>query len=621
MNQLNKNQYFGVEELSNLNLNLSPIGNCGYSALIDRKGSIVWSCFPRFDGDPIFCSLVKKPRVGTFTSSTRGSDQNDIGFFDIQISNFFQTEQEYLRNSAVLSTKLHDKNGNILEITDFVPRFDSYDREFRPNMLIRIVKPIKGKPRAQIRLRPTFGYGWGTPEKTRGSNHVRYLLSTTTIRLTTNAPISYIVDEVFFEITEPLYLVLMPDESMRSSIEETSNIFLNNTLKYWKKWIQSLTIPFEWQEEVIRACITLKLNHFEESGAIVAAQTTSIPHSPNGHNFDYRYCWLRDSYWVVKVLNELGATDTLANYLKFLSNIVSDLGDVNNDAEKHLQPVYGISLENRLHEREMHRLTGYRGMGPVVLGNRDAESIQHDVYGAVILALTQMFFDKRLDNQGTELLFKQLEELGEKAIKVHDQPDSGPSGPKQLPAVHTFSSAMCWAACDRLEKIASSLKLEERAKYWNENSKMIQTTTLSKSWNSQLNSFTSVWGGNEVDSFLLLLPSIGFISASDKQFLSTLDRIEKKLRKGDYILNYVDDKTANNSATFWFINCLASVGREKEAREMYGTMLKSLNHTSILSESIDPFTKELWGNFPQSIAMVGLIYGANRLSKPWQGAF
>jgi GH15 family glucan-1,4-alpha-glucosidase len=169
-------------------LKLACVGNCAYSCLIDEKAQVVWSCFPRFDGDPIFCSLLKRS-----TSTT-----NDIGFFDIHLNNFERSEQKYLRNSAVLSTTMYDKFGNALEIIDFIPKFESYERPYNPYMFIRKLIPKHGRPRVQIRLRPTFGYGWGTPEKSRGSNHIRYLLSNMSIRLTTNCPISFIVDEVFF---------------------------------------------------------------------------------------------------------------------------------------------------------------------------------------------------------------------------------------------------------------------------------------------------------------------------------------------------------------------------------------------------------------------------------------
>jgi len=344
-----------------MSLDLACIGNCAYSALIDKRAQIVWSCFPRFDGDPVFCSLLK----------TSNHHPNDNGFFDILVHNFARSEQQYLRNSAVLQTKLYDNSGTGLEIIDFIPRFESHSREYRPNMLIRILNPIKGRPRAQIRLRPTFGYGWGAPEKTRGSNHVRYLLSNMTIRLTTNAPISYAVDEVLFEIDEAIYLILMPDESLKAPIGELATSYLQKTLSYWGNFTRNLSIPFEWQDEVIRAAITLKMGNFEETGAIVAAMTTSIPSSITGNNWDYRYCWLREANWVVSALNQLGATSTLEGYLRFLSNVLAAFRA--NDEDAAIRPVYGISLETRLFEREMHRLPGYRGIGPVRLGNRDVE--------------------------------------------------------------------------------------------------------------------------------------------------------------------------------------------------------------------------------------------------------
>jgi len=298
---------------------------------------------------------------------------------------------------------------------------------------------------------------------------------------------------------------------------------------------------------------------------------------------------------------------------------VADLDS--DEEEKRLQPVYGISLEDRLHEREMHRLTGYRGMGPVILGNRDAESIQHDVYGSVILALTQTFFDKRLDTEGTEILFHQLESLGEKAIQVYNKPDSGPSGLKLAPAVHTYSSASCWAACDRLAKIAAKLCKMDKKEYWCNHAATIRNTIMEQGWNKQLQTFTTTWGGDSVDSFLLLLPRIGFIEPTDEHFLSTLKTVEKTLKVDNYLAIYPGDKTASNSATFWFINALAGVGRMEEARKMFDNMINTLNHNGLLSETVDPATKELWGNFPQSTAMVGLIDCAIRLSKPWKGAF
>jgi len=334
-------------------LGLGMIGNCAISALIDRKGSINWACFPRFDGDPIFCNLLRRTK--------------DLGFFDIVMENCVSTSQEYLKKTPILRTVLTSRVNNELEIIDFCPRFRSHNRIYRPTMIVRIINPIKGRPRIRIRLRPTFGYGWGTPEKTRGSNHLRFMLPTTTVRLTSNAPIAYIADEVLFEIDEPIYLVLMPDESLTTSLQELALANLESTKAYWHEYVRTITIPFEFQPEVIRASITLALNTYEETGAIIAAPTTSIPFHPSAGRHDYRYCWLRDSHQIIVTLTSLGATSTMEPFLRYLSNIVANVYD---NAEV-LQAVYGLALETRLHPREMHRLAGYRSIGPVCVGTDD----------------------------------------------------------------------------------------------------------------------------------------------------------------------------------------------------------------------------------------------------------
>jgi len=211
-------------------LNLMMVGNSAFSALIDQRGSIVWSCMPRFDADPVFCSLLRKNK--------------DIGFFDVELQHFASSEQEYIKNTAILKTTLHDKFGNELEIIDFCPLHQSAGRYYRPTMLIRIIN-AKGRPRIRVRLRPTFGYGWGVPEKTRGSNHIRYLVPTCTLRLTTNAPISYVLREVAFEVDEPLFLILMPDESLSVGIEEFAISTMEKTQAFWEDFVSYLSIPFE----------------------------------------------------------------------------------------------------------------------------------------------------------------------------------------------------------------------------------------------------------------------------------------------------------------------------------------------------------------------------------------
>ncbi len=591
-------------------LNLSIIGNGNFSALIDSQGKIVWSCLPRFDSDPRFCALLNDHQDG------------DKGFYQVELLDLAEAEQAYRGNSAVVETRLKDHNGGIIQITDFAPRFHQFGRMFRPGMLIRQVTPLAGTPRVRIRVRPTFGYGQGEPERTRGSNHIRYVMPDLTLRLTTDASVTYVWDEVSFVLERPISLLLGPDESFTQPVAETSREFLEKTDDYWRNWARSLSLPFEWQDAVIRAAITLKLCSFEETGAIVAAPTTSIPEAPESErNWDYRFCWLRDSYFVVHALNALGATRTMEEYLSYITNIVAASED------GYLQPVFGITLEKHLDEIVVNSLSGYRGMAPVRIGNHAYKQVQNDGYGAVVLSSAQAFFDRRLEHPGDVTLFRRLERLGEQAAKRWNQPDAGLWEYRGREAVHTYSSVMCWAACDRLDKIARHLGLDDRATYWSKRAVAIRKETLKRAWNAKLQSFVSTFDGDAVDAVLLLLPQLGFLAVDDKRYVKTVERIEKVLRRGDHVFRYAeaDDfgvpATAFNVCSFWFIEALASLGREDEARTLFEKMLEVRNPVGLLSEDIDPTTGELWGNFPQTYSMVGLIHCAMRLSKPWEEAF
>jgi len=305
--------------------------------------------------------------------------------------------------------------------------------------------------------------------------------------------------------------------------------------------------------------------------------------------------------------------------LKYISNIVA----ASQEHGGHLQPVYGIALENTLGEKEMHRLAGYRGLGPVRVGTKDYALVQHDVYGQVILAITQMFFDQRLNNPGDKLLFERLEGIGALALKHFDQPDAGPLGINQgSPVVHTFSSIMCWCAADRLKKIAKHLGLAKRAEYWEENAVRMHDSIEKNTWNESISSFAATWGGSEVDAFLLLLPELGFLKVGDKRYVSTVERVEKILRRGNFLRssesNMEDSKNCSTTMTFWFINALASIGRRAEAREMFEHMLSVCNSRGLLAEVVNPETGELWGNFPKTTSLVGLIEAALRLSVDWE---
>ena len=598
------------------NLNLGVIGNCSIAMLVDDAARIVWGGFPRLDGEPIFCALVDG------ANPYRPDDPSSGGYFAVELVNQTRSEPCYVPNSAILCTRLYGDDSSAVEVIDFAPRFAHHERMFRPPLIVRRIFPLSGKPRVRIRLRPRFGWGSVRPRIATGSNHIRYVSEDLTLRLTTDAPLSYVVEERSFVLDMPVNLIFGVDETLQSGTAETARMFYEQTLQHWRNWVRSMSVPFDWQEETIRAAITLKLCNFEETGAIVAALTTSIPESPGSRrNWDYRLCWPRDAYFVVHALNRLGATRTMEDYLGYITNIVSE------NSEGSLRPVYGITRSTDLDEREAPALAGYRGMGPVRIGNQAYEQIQNDVYGSVILAATHVFFDKRLVRTGNLQLFERLEDLGRQAIQAFDKPDAGLWELRSKFAIHTFSSLMCWAGCDRLSKIAMTLALPERETYWRSEADRLHGVIVQRCWNEKLKSFVSAWDGDQVDASLLLLHELDFLTADDPRFACTGEYIGGTLTRGDLLVRYAvaDDfgvpETAFTVCTLWYVDALASLGRKKEAQILFESILHRRNLFGLLSEDIHPETGELWGNFPQAYSMVGLINSATRLSRTWEESF
>jgi GH15 family glucan-1,4-alpha-glucosidase len=586
-------------------LAVGVIGNCAASALVDTRARIVWSCMPRFDGDPVFHALL-------------GGDDPKDGLFAIELEGFARSEQFYVPNTAVLRTRLYDTEGQAVEVTDFAPRFQSRGRMYRPVMLVRRMRVLSGAPRVRIRLRPRFNWGQETPSITQGSHHVRYVGRDQVLRLTTTAPLTYLLQEQPFVLTETMSMVLGPDESLTEGVEELASAYEKETLNYWRVWSRRLAVPLQWQDAVIRAAITLKMCVFEDTGAIVAALTTSIPEAPSSErNWDYRYCWLRDAFFVVRALNSLSEVGTMEDYLRWLGNIVVQ------SKGGHVQPLYGIGRENAVVEELVPQMVGYRGHGPVRRGNQAYEHFQHDVYGNIVLGAAQAFHDQRLLQPAGLAEFRHLELIGEQAIRVHNQPDAGMWELRTRASVHTSSLLMSWAACDRLAKIAQRLALADRAAYWQQHASAMREYLLTNAWNEKRQAFADSLGGEYLDASVLLMAEVGIIDPKDPRFVSTVEALEKTLCDGPFMRRYEapDDfgapEVAFNICSFWRIDALARIGRKAQGREIFEAMLAARNHLGLLSEDTHPVTGEMWGNFPQTYSMVGLINGAVRLSEPW----
>jgi GH15 family glucan-1,4-alpha-glucosidase len=593
-------------------LDLGLIGNCRTSALVDRNGAIVWWCYPYFDSDPICCSLLQPGRKSA-----------PFGWIDVQFDGAKLIDQRYERNSAILVSRFEDDAGNGIELIDFAPRFYLHGRMFTPSMLVRRIRRISGRPRIAIRVRPAVNYGASAAEIRSGAHHISYVGSSQSMRVTTDASVTAITDEKPFFLHDTITLLMGPDQTVDGAPGEVGRSFYESTQHYWRHWVRNLAIPFEWQDVVIRSAITLKLNAFDDTGAIIAAVTTSIPEAPDsGRNWDYRYCWLRDAYFVVSALNSLGATSTMQRYLDYILNVIADTRDA------PLQPVYSIRRESVLDEHVAPALAGYRGMGPVRVGNAAYTQIQNDAYGSVVLASVHAFLDKRLIRAtGNRALFGHLEKLGHRAIEVFDKPDAGPWELRTKAAVHTFPSVMCWAACDRLAKIATAMDREDRAAFWRENADRMHHIIDTRAFNPEKGTFVSSFEGEHLDATLLLLAELNFVKPDDPRFIATVDAVGKALRRGDLLLRYdVEDDfglmhTAFMICGFWYVDALNAIGRKDEARELFESILSLRNSFGLFSEDADFTTGELWGNFPQTYSMVGLINSAVRLSRSWEDAF
>ncbi|MGB8630073.1 MAG: glycoside hydrolase family 15 protein [Xanthobacteraceae bacterium] len=588
-------------------LDLALIGNGRTAALVDPQSRIVWWCFPGFDGDPIFCRLLA------------GGEEK--GYSDVVLEDAVDFQSEYLRNTAVVSTLLTDQRGGVVRITDFAPRFRQYGRVFRPPQLFRIIEPVAGLPRITVRVRPTHNYGRSFRQHSVGSNHIRYINADTVIRLTSDAPLSLIEQEAPFVLTRPIHLVIGPDEPFTGEITTTCREFADRTRDYWMDWVRSLSISYDWQEAIIRAAITLKLSTFEETGGVIAAHTTSIPEAPgSGRTWDYRYCWLRDAYFVVKALNRIGATQTMEDFITFTLGLAAN-------PDQALRPVYSVVPSNSLDERIAPDLQGYRGDGPVRIGNAAANQVQHDTYGSIILAAMPMFFDRRLPRPGDEGLFQLLETLGTRAAKLALQPDSGIWEYRGRQRVHTHSVAMCWAGCHRLAAIASRLGLDARAKYWNAVADPIHAELLSQAWNEKRGAFTAAFGSDDLDASVLLLPDLGIIETDDPRFGSTVAAMERELVREKHVMRYTssDDfgipMTAFLICRFWLIDAWWSLGRRDDAKELFEDALRHRNRYGLLAEDVDPQSGALCGNFPQTYSMAGLILTAMRLSRSWEDRY
>ena len=575
------------------------IGNCAYLAHINKNTNIDWLCWPKFDSSFVFGGLLDKEKGGEFSILPDGE---------------FSSHQYYLENTNIIRTEISTANGKY-RVTDFAPRFRKYDRYFKPLMLIRKIEPLEGAPRIRVKCKPTWNYGQIKLEPSRGSNHIEFNGGEDALRLTTNIPVSYLLEGKYFSLNETKYLVLTYGDSLEAPLISTAEDFLRETTGYWRTWIKHSTIAGFYQQYVIRSALVLKIHQYEDTGAIIAASTTSLPEfNGSERNWDYRYCWLRDTYYVLTSLNHIGHFEEMERYFNYVTDI--------SFSEKNFryQPLYGITGDRTLTENVMEHLSGYLGNKPVRVGNQAYEHIQNDIYGQVLISLLPLYTDHRFvfsERQGSD---KWVTSVLDKIAQTIDEKDAGIWEFRNMAHIHCYSNLFQWAGCNAALKMAVTINdqpLQQRAKELMDRA----AAHIENCYDPVRKVYTHASGSPYLDASTLQLIIMNYIDPASQKARDHLIALEKELKTENglfYRYLHADDfgkpKTTFLICAFWYVEALACVGRVDDAVREFENIIQYSNHLLLFSEDVAEEDGSQWGNFPQAYSHVGLMNAAYRIA-------
>ncbi|QEK52434.1 glycoside hydrolase family 15 protein [Pedobacter aquae] len=574
------------------------IGNCSYIAHVHKNTNITWLCWPRFDSSFVFGSML---------------DTKKGGEFSIAPSSAYTSKQYYLENTNILCTEITTESGRY-KVTDFAPRFQQFERYFKPLMLIRKVQLLEGNPHIKIKCQPVYDYGKSELEVIRGSNHIEYTGCGEKIRLSTNAPLSYILEDQYFILKDTLYLFLTFGEPLEGPIQTTADRFLNQTTSYWRTWIKRSSIGDFYQEQVIRSALALKIHQYEDTGAIIAASTTSLPEFPgSGRNWDYRFCWLRDTYYVINALHHIGHFEETEKYFDYITDISFEEG-------LRYQPLYSISRQKNLVEKIADHLEGYLGNGPVRIGNQAYEHIQNDIYGQALISLLPLYTDHRFVFSERKDSASLVEVALRRIEHTIDEVDAGIWEFRNSAYLHCYSNLFQWAGCSAAAKIARTINdeaLEEKAvSLMKRAAKHIEDC-----YDPVRKVYTHAVGSPHLDASTLQLIMMNYLDPQSERAKNHLIALENELKTPNglfYRYLHADDfgkpETTFLICAFWYVEALACVGRVDDAIREFEKLMKYANHLMLFSEDVDEETGSQWGNFPQAYSHVGLMNAAYRIS-------
>jgi glucoamylase len=551
---------------------------------------------PRFDSSFIFGSLLDKDKGGEFSIKPKSKE--------------FTSKQYYLKNTNILATEFELEEGRF-RVIDFAPRVYQYNRYFKPLMLFRKIELLEGNPFIKVVCKPVGDYGQLTPEMVAGSNHIRYLNLGSHVRLTTDISLNYIISEKPFVLNQTQYMVFSYGPPLEAPLAETVDTFLNKTHDYWIDYVKSTSIPPIYQDEVIRSALVLKLHQYEDTGAVIASGTTSLPEfTMSARTWDYRYCWMRDTYYTLNAFENIGHFEELEKYFHFIQNIIMN--------EKYrIKPLYTI-LGDPVPREKLLDLHGFMGNKPVRVGNNATLQVQNDVYGQVMVSLLPLFIDKRLNYLDKKSAIYVTEWLLNRISENMDIPDAGLWEFEVTSQFHCYTYLFHWAGCLAAVKIGKSFEENAIVKKASALAKKAKTY-IEKCYDPEKLAYAQAVGRKELDGSSLQLITMSYLDPLSKRARNHLKAHENELfgKNGLYFRYSFDDLgQAVNSfiiCGFWFAEALATIGQLDKAKDTIDKLLASTNHLGLFSEDADASGGQ-WGNFPQTYSHVGLINAVYRLA-------
>jgi GH15 family glucan-1,4-alpha-glucosidase len=584
--------------------NFGLIGNCSFLALIGTDTNVEWMCLPRFDSSFTFGRLVAGEKGGEF--SIKPTSEN------------YRTSQQYRHNSNILETEIIGPQGSY-KVTDMAPRFFQHARYYRPLMLIRKIEPLHGFPEVEIKCQPVGKYGELKLSQETGSNHIRYNGLPETLRLSTDIPLNYLKTGDGFVLTKTHYLIMTYGVPLEGPIQETAENFLARTTEYWQKWIKSTSIGTMYQNQVIRSALTLKICQYEDTGAIIASPTASLPEAPGStRNWDYRYCWMRDTFYTLNAFNNIGHFEEMEKYFAFITNIPL------KDATR-VQPLYGVGGEAKLTELELP-LPGYQNNVPVRIGNDAYTHIQNDVYGQILLAILPLYLDSRFRDNPAAHSDALLRNVLEKMETTINEADAGIWEFRNKADHHAYTNLFQWAGGQAAEKMARFLKKDDLVK----KAQFIKKEAagwIEQCYLPDKNAYGQGTSFKHMDASTLQMIIMQYLPHQSQKAKDHLKALEQDLKAGKglfYRYRVADDfgqpETTFLICGFWYAEALACVGRLDDAMAAFEELCNYGNHLGLLSEDVNEKDGSMWGNFPQAYSHVGLVNAAtlinNKLERP-----